>query len=148
MSFEIKRLSALELLSRAQAQAVDPGYIIGFYKTDTGRQICSLPPDRVKREFKFSILADAGEYYPELRGRGERLLLQGVIDLYFENDDGSLSVVDFKTDRIRRGEAQKRAREYAPQLEVYKKALTEITGKTVSKTIVYFFETGETVTFE
>ncbi len=143
---ELKKLCARDLLSAEQAGAVAPEMIIGFYETEIGRRVCALSPDRLNREFKFSILADAGEYYPELAGKGEKLLLQGVIDLYFEENDGTLTVVDFKTDNIKKGEAALRAKEYAPQLAVYKRALSEITGKQVSAAVLYFFETGETVT--
>ena len=34
----------------------------------------------------------------------ERILIQGVIDVYFEEDDGVV-LLDYKTDRIPKGEA-------------------------------------------
>lgn len=141
----IYELADRGILSAEQARAVDPGIILGFYKSETGRHICALDRERIRREFKFSVLVNAEEYFPELTGHGERILLQGVIDLCYEEPDGTLTIVDFKTDRVKKGEAAARAKNYLPQLSVYKRALSEITGKAVSRAILYFFETGEAV---
>ena len=86
-------------LTAAQASAIRCGELLRFYASPAGRRIAELPPGRVRREFEFSILTDAAAYFPET-GAGERLLLQGVVDLYYENDDGSLAIIDFKTDAV------------------------------------------------
>ena len=48
---------------------------------------------KCRREFKFSVLDSALNYFPE--GKGEEVLLQGVIDAWFEGADGSITVVFF-----------------------------------------------------
>lgn len=52
------------------------------------------------REFKFSILADGRILQEDLTG--EKLLLQGDVDCCFMEEDG-ITVLDFKTDRVRPG---------------------------------------------
>lgn len=42
---------------------------------------------------------DSGEIYPDTECRAQ-LLVQGIIDVYFEEEDG-LVVLDYKTDRVR-----------------------------------------------
>ena len=129
-------------LTAAQAAAIRCGELLRFYASPAGRRIAELPPGRVRREFKFSILTDAAAYFPET-GAGERLLLQGVVDLYYENDDGSLAIIDFKTDAVTPADSPARARAYAPQLQIYADALAEITGRRIASKQLYFFSTGE-----
>jgi len=54
-------------------------------------------------------------------------------------------VVDFKTDRVYGDALQARAREYAPQLNAYAEALSEITGRPVRRRVLWFFSEGKAV---
>lgn len=132
---EIARLIAKQFLTPQQGEAVDPAKIYAFFSSPLGRELCSAPT--LKREFKFSILVPAAHYYPGA-GEGEQVLLQGVVDCYFENDRG-VTVVDFKTDRVKDEALLLRAGEYRPQLAAYARALSEVTGKTVSRRVLWFF---------
>ncbi|MBQ6903377.1 MAG: PD-(D/E)XK nuclease family protein, partial [Lachnospiraceae bacterium] len=66
----------------------------------------------------------------------EILLIQGIIDCYFEEPDG-LTVLDYKTDRVR-DEAELVTR-YKAQLDYYARALTQITGRNVKERLIYSF---------
>ena len=138
---EIERLRAERYLTDREAEAVDAGAIRTLFASDLGRRM--LRADRIRREFKFSLLIDAGE----LLGTeaGEELLLQGVVDCFLE-EGGELTIIDYKTDRVRnRAEAEKRAAFYAPQLTAYARALTRICRKPVRECALYFLAVGETV---
>jgi ATP-dependent helicase/nuclease subunit A len=135
---EIERLVTMEQLTPEQAESVDPNKILRFFGSDIGRIL--LQGRFTLREFKFSILCRAGEYYKDAPAEDE-ILLQGVVDICIEAGDGMI-VLDFKTDRIRPGEEQERANTYAGQLHAYASALKRITGKRVSRLLLYFFETG------
>ena len=91
---------------------------------------------QVKREFKFSLLVPAQEYFPD--AAGEELLLQGVVDCWFETPEG-ITVVDFKSDRVSEQTVENRVREYLPQLETYARALTRLTGRPVTRRVLWFF---------
>ena len=132
---ELARLEELECLTPQQRQAVDPARVAAFFASPLGRQAAGAAD--LRREFKFSILAPAADY-DRRAGEGEQVLLQGVIDCCFTWGDG-LTVVDFKTDRLRPGEEQARAEEYRVQLEVYTRALEEITGRPVTRRVLWFF---------
>ncbi len=136
---EIQRLVSGAWLSEEQGKAVSPEIIAGFWSSPLGQEALAHR-DTLKREEKFSILTRASLCYPQAP-EGESVLLQGVIDCCFETDEG-LTVVDFKTDRIRPGEEAARAERYRTQLEVYTQALAEITGKTVARRYLWFFQTG------
>ncbi|MFR0986756.1 MAG: hypothetical protein ACLSFZ_09735 [Frisingicoccus sp.] len=68
----------------------------------------------------------------------ERILIQGVIDVYFEEDDGVV-LLDYKTDRIPKGEAGDKIliKRYKTQLDYYQKAIEQISGKKVKDRILY-----------
>lgn len=130
-------------LTAAQAEAIRCGDILRFYRSPTGRAILRTPAERIRREFKFSLMVDAAKYCRDIAPGAEELMVQGVVDLYYENDDGQLCIVDFKTDAVTPATSPARAAGYAPQLEIYGDALAKITGKQVAEKQLFFFATGE-----
>ena len=78
---------------------------------------------------------EAKELYPETDS-DERILVQGIIDVYFEEEDG-LVVLDYKTDKVFR--AQDLVDRYHAQLEYYAQALERLTRKKVKEKIIYSF---------
>ena len=98
----------------------------------------------LEREYKFSLLVPASDYYPQAAA-GEELLLQGVVDCFFREADGTVTVVDFKTDRVTADTVAQRAEHYRPQLEAYSRALAETTGLAVGRRILWFFALGQAV---
>ena len=87
----------------------------------------------------------AGEIGPEYRAEaiaGEQILVQGIIDAWFEEADG-LVLVDYKTDRVdpREGKAaeERLAGRYRPQFDYYQRALERSTGKPVKERYLYSF---------
>lgn len=134
---ELQKLVERKCMSEVQAGACSPGQASAFFGSKLGREARAHD---MKREFKFSLFMDASEYYGEA-GRGENVLFQGVVDLWYETEEG-ITVVDFKTDHIRPGEEALRAENYRTQLNVYARALEEITGKTVAHRYLWFFQTG------
>ena len=137
---ELERLVQEEFLTPEQARAVDAEKILRFFRSELGRRVLSAKT--VKREFKFSVLMDAGDYFPE--AAGEKILLQGVTDCCLIGED-SVTVIDFKTDRIRPGGEAQRAEHYRGQLEGYAAALSRILEKPVREKILYFFATDTAV---
>lgn len=79
----------------------------------------------------------------------KNILVQGVIDLFYENDDGTYNVVDFKTDRVSGENAEKTLIErHRVQLEYYCRAVEEMTGKRVKHAYLYSFELSKAVEAE
>lgn len=64
----------------------------------------------------------------------ELIVIQGIIDAYLE-EDGQLVVMDYKTDKVSRAETL--VEHYKKQLDYYKRALEQMTGKTVKEKIIY-----------
>lgn len=64
-------------------------------------------------------------------------IIQGVIDLYYELENGNIVLVDFKTDRLTDIKLLKKR--YQTQLAIYKCAIEKLTGKTVERVYLYSF---------
>ena len=93
------------------------------------------------KEQPFVLGIDASEIYPQDQS-GEKILVQGIIDVYFGESDG-LVVLDYKTDKVRSaGELKEK---YHAQLDYYARALTQLTGKPVKEKIIYSFTLGEEI---
>ena len=65
---------------------------------------------------------------------GEQILIQGVIDCLFREDDAWI-LVDYKSDRLETADAFRRR--YAVQLALYKRAVEQITHRPVEETYIY-----------
>ena len=65
----------------------------------------------------------------------EKVLIQGVIDLYFVDKDGNLILVDYKTDK--NVDEQTLKQRYLNQLNMYEIALEKSLNMKVSKKIIY-----------
>ena len=139
---EVTRLVAGQYVTPQQGNAVNPADILAFFRSDLGRRLRRSA--RVEREFKFSLLLPAQDYYPQAEA-GEEVLLQGVVDCWFEEEDGTVTVVDFKTDRVGEDAVAGRAEDYRPQLDAYTRALAQAAGVAVGRRCLWFFSVGHEI---
>ncbi len=106
--------------------------------------ICSDPAGRMGRadarrelykEQPFVIAIAANRLHSEIPEE-ERVMIQGVIDVYWE-EEGELVLLDYKTDRI--SSPEELTGRYRTQMDYYQEALEQITGKKVKEKILYSF---------
>ena len=96
---------------------------------------------KLKREQPFVLSVSAkllNEMYPE----SERVIIQGIIDVFFE-EDGNIILLDYKTDSVKSGDEL--VKKYRAQLDYYQEAIERLTGKKVTERILYSFSLGEAV---
>jgi ATP-dependent helicase/nuclease subunit A len=74
----------------------------------------------------------------------EGTMLEGFIDLLFEDPDGSIIIVDYKTDSVSGVAIDGRAERYRLQGAVYALLLREATGRRVSRVEFVFAAAGKT----
>ena len=141
---ELERLTKEAYLTQEQAAAVDPAKLTHFFLSPLGQRL--RQSRELHREFKFSLEVDPAvrtDGADALRKPdGDSILLQGVIDCFFLEDDGWV-VVDFKTDYVRPGSKGVLADRYRPQLQAYAHSLSRATGMPVREAVLYLFSTGE-----
>ena len=137
---QIEAMREQRKLTDEQANAVDVHAIVRFLRSDLAARI--RKSEQVEREYRFSLLRPVRDF--SSLDADDSVLLQGVVDCFFE-EDGELVVVDFKTDHVSRAQLDERAEHYRPQLEAYSMALTRVMGKKVKEKVLYFFSAGEEV---
>ena len=65
-------------------------------------------------------------------------LVEGIVDLVFEDEEGQLVVVDYKTDAITDAQALAQAAHHAPQLQLYGRGIAQALGQPVRERLVLF----------
>lgn len=133
-------------ITAMQKSVIPPEKIMAFLKSPWG--IGAKESSACHQEFKFSLLVTGEEFqYPTK----EKMLLQGVMDCWYENQQGDLVVIDFKSDKVPLGVPNilsKKAKDHGQQMDIYSKALKRITGKTVVSRVLWFFEIDRGVEVE
>ena len=137
---ELDRLVEQRFVTAEQAEAVSCETIFRFFDSEFGAKL--RMGNNVLREFKFSILDDAGRYGDDLDN--EQVLLQGVVDCALVEDDG-ITIVDFKTDRVTDRSVTEVADRYRTQIDAYAQALSRIYQTQIKEKYLYLFHLGEFV---
>ena len=100
--------------------------------------------DLLKKEAAF-VMADSPSHFLEDKADDENddmILVQGIIDVFFEEDDG-IVLVDYKTDRIRT--EKELVDRYYKQMVLYSDALGRVYDKPVKEIILYSFALGRSI---
>lgn len=138
----IDGMAASGKIEKEAAECVKAYDIFRFLETSSGKRMKkAAKSQKLWKEQPFVLGIDAKELYPEEED-GELILVQGIIDAYFEEEDG-LVVLDYKTDRVRK--AEELVEKYQEQLRYYAKALEQMTGKKVKEKIIYAFSLGKEI---
>ncbi len=140
------------ILTSSERELIFSGKILPFFHTSLyGRLYAAQEEHRLHRERQFIIgipieelaahqeLVPGAENLPlsdPFRRGGDFVMIQGIIDLYFEEEDG-LVLLDYKTDRV--SEAEELTERYRVQLDYYQKALERLTGRVVKERYLYSF---------
>lgn len=132
----IRENKAAGKLTGEMADCIRTGDILHFLNCESGRRMArAAAQGKLYREQPFVLGVPSEEIYPEDRS-GETILVQGIIDVYFEEPDG-LVVLDYKTDQVRAADELKE--KYHAQLDYYAQALEQLTEKHVKEKIIYSF---------
>ena len=117
-----------------------------FYGSVIGRRMAvAAKKGSLRREQQFMMGIPAREIYRETDS-DELILVQGIIDAYFE-ENGKIILVDYKTDFVS-DDGGELAKKYRAQLDYYARALMRLTGKEVSERIIYSFSLGKDITVD
>ena len=132
----IKSLETEGRIEKGAPGSVKASDIAAFYESSSGQRMKkAYENNRLYRESPFMMGVEATRLNPELPD-GELVLVQGIIDVWFEEDDG-LVLLDYKTDRVSSGDEL--LSKYKVQLDYYQEALEKITGKKLKERIIYSF---------
>lgn len=151
---ELKRLCDLEFISKEDVARVRIGELKVFLKSRLFDEIKNAK--KLYRELRFNVKLPAYKFTSDDAKRaalaGCEILVQGVIDCIIERDDGTLHLIDYKTDRLTREERenetlgeQRLRRAHTLQLSYYRDAIEKMFGKAPVKIGVYSLHLGKEV---
>ena len=131
-----------ELLTEAEFKSINPFKILNFFKSDIGVRLLNVyrKGGVIHRELPFYINVKVTEVKDSIPKEleNEEIRLQGIIDLFFEEND-EIILIDYKTDYIEKNAEEEMNRKYKVQLDYYTDALERITGKKVVSRYLYLF---------
>ena len=126
-----------EILTTEEAETVNGQKMVDFVESDLGKRLVACT--KVYREKPFNIVKEIN---------GNRTLVQGIIDCWFDEGDG-LVLLDYKTTHISPSRFEQSKREiadrYQMQMELYREALEEATGKTVKESYLFLTNLGKVI---
>jgi ATP-dependent helicase/nuclease subunit A len=143
----LENMTDKDFMTKEEKSAVDIKRIVKFFESPLGLRL--LKSKNVKRETPFYMEIDGRDVYKDLDDdayKGEKVILQGVIDCFFEEDDG-LVLIDYKTDYVPDNNTDIIKERYRLQIDYYAKALERLTEKKVKGKYIYLFFNGETIAF-
>ena len=129
----LEELRQKEIITEKQKQAIPKQNILKFTQSDLFCEISKA--SKVYKEQPFYINIPVKEIYNN--SSKENVLVQGIIDLYFETKENQIILVDYKTDFVPENDENYLKEKYKEQLQLYKKALEQALNKPVSKTYIY-----------
>ena len=139
---EIARFVTDGRMEASDAAMVVPGRIAAFLVSPLGRRFARAAAEKkLYREQPFVLFVPASEVREDYPA-DEEILVQGIIDAFFE-EDGGIVLVDYKTDRV--DAPEELVNRYRVQLDAYGEALARVTGKSVKEKIIWSFALGREI---
>ena len=139
----IEECKADKRLSEEYAAAINVYKIRAFLQTPlAARMAKAARSNRLHREQPFVLGLSANRLntdFPE----DETVLIQGIIDVYLEEEDG-IVLADYKTDLVK--DPKELILRYRVQLDYYEEALVRLTGKCVKEKLIYSFGLEQEIT--
>ncbi len=137
---QLEEMVEAELLLPEHMKAIRIKNVQSFFQSTLGQRLRKSL--RAWRELSFSRMLPAHRFYKEVQGE-EEIFVQGVIDLLFEEADGSLVLVDYKTDKDTSPDRVRSA--YRIQMDIYSRAVSDILGHSVKERYLYMLHDGSVV---
>ena len=137
----IRSLEINKVITEKESEAINPSKILQFTKSEIWKQLKNAKEYYQEKPFYINVLAS--QIYDE--DIKENILVQGIIDLYFVNENGQIVLVDYKTDYVENGKKFELVKKYKSQLNLYKQALESALSTKVYKVYIYSVYLGKEI---
>lgn len=127
----LNMLENKKIITNQERLSIDISKVYNFTKSNIWKELKQAKI--IEREKTFYINIPAKEIYNE--NIEDKILVQGIIDLYYINKEDELILVDYKTDYIKND--IELIEKYKIQLELYKRALEGALNKKVDRIYIY-----------
>ena len=124
-----------EIITEKEAESIDVNILYKYVKSELFEELRQAK--KIYKEQPFYINVPVKELYKDVGDTQEKILVQGIIDLFFINNKDELVLIDYKTDYVEKGKESVIKERYKVQLELYKNALEKYFNKKVSRAQIY-----------
>ena len=139
---EMERLGEEKVLEPLYLTLVRKDKLQAFLQSELAKRMkAAWEMGKLYREQPFVLGLEAKRLKEQFPAE-EKVLIQGIVDAYFE-EEGQLVIVDYKTDAIKQPEEL--VNRYREQLKYYQEALEKLTGKKVKEKILYSYALNKCV---
>jgi ATP-dependent helicase/nuclease subunit A len=149
VSKEITKMTEEKLLNKQVAEQINVDKIVQYFQTSFGKEIVKNS-EKLEKEVLFSLMMNARDVFTDMEVSDDSILIHGIIDGYFERDDG-LVLFDYKTDQVAHfGELaeEELKRRYKGQVMLYKTALETIMNQSVVEVNIISLDLEKTIPVE
>lgn len=144
---ELERLISKSFISPSVGTLIEKAHLEKFISSEMMQEL--LCAKEIIREFRFNVMLEAKEFSDDERLKKEKVLVQGVTDCIYENEQGELILVDYKTDRVTEENYESELRrKHTTQLTYYKKACEMMFERKIAKVLIYSVPLAKTVVIE
>lgn len=135
---ELERMTDDGTVTRKERGEIKAEEIQGFLDSS----LCARANKEGEITREFPVFTTVNVNGMQTDDRDDLSFIQGIADMFFV-EEGEIVLVDYKTNR--NTSSQKLTEEYKGQLEIYKKALEEMTGMRVKECWLYSFSLGQCI---
>ena len=121
------------IITKLESESIDINKLVDYTSSALWNELKKAK--KVYKEQPFYINLKSKDIFDN--NTDEDVLVQGIIDLYFINENDEIILVDYKTDKANEGDEQNLIDKYKKQLEIYTNALSQSLQKSVSKKYIY-----------
>ena len=147
VKLQINSFVEKNIMSLDEAETIKINWIVKFIQSDIFKEIYIA--NKSEKLFKEKAI----DYNIKLKNlfkdenieEDEKIMVVGIIDLFFENENGEIILLDYKTDYVTKENLEEVKARYKVQLDLYKSAIEDISGKKVAKKGLYLFGINEFV---
>ncbi len=152
---EIKRMLSANYFTEDTAELISRDSVSKFFDGSFYNEVIKKSC-KLWREYRFNVELPASAFSKDCDKRkalsGESLFVQGIIDCFVENSNGTYTLIDYKTDHMpfsmlgnEAAFENLLAQRHCMQLTYYKRALEIITKKPVEKVVIYSFALNKAI---
>ncbi len=129
----VQNLVRKEIITEKEAESINLNKIYAFTKSDIFEELKTAK--KIYKEQPFYINIPANMIYED--NISEKILVQGIIDLYYITKDDKVILIDYKTDYVPEGREEILKEKYKKQLELYQTAIEGIIKRKVNNIYIY-----------
>ncbi|MBQ7149090.1 MAG: helicase-exonuclease AddAB subunit AddA [Pseudobutyrivibrio sp.] len=142
-SEQLDYMKSVGSLSEDQQSRIRYDKLISFIESPTAARMAQAAKnDKLYKEKPFVFGSDATTLFGDPDTSDEMILVQGIIDVFFEEEDG-IVLLDYKTDRV--DEEAELVLRYEKQLQLYKDAIEKAYNVPVKEVLIYSFALEKTI---